>query len=135
MSNKWLATGFIFAALAIIIGAFAAHSLKSQLGTGMIDEQGLQNFETGARYQVYHAFALMICGIIAKIYGDSRSIKIAALFFIAGIILFSGSLYLLSTRNIIGLANWKWLGPLTPLGGACFITGWIILAICTLRKK
>lgn len=135
MSKKWLATGFLFAALAVILGAFAAHGLKAHLDDGKIDLQGLQNFETGARYQVYHAFALMICGIIAKLYGESRLLKIAAILFITGIIFFSGSLYLLSTRDIIGLQSWKWLGPITPLGGLCFISAWIVLAIGIFRQK
>ncbi|MDQ3109569.1 MAG: DUF423 domain-containing protein [Bacteroidota bacterium] len=134
MSNKWLTTGFIFAALAIVLGAFAAHSLKSYIALEKIDEHQLQNFETAARYQMYHAFALMICGILAKLFGENRFIKIAALLFIAGIILFSGSLYLMSTRNIIGI-EWKWLGPLTPLGGVCFIAGWILLAVGVMRRE
>jgi uncharacterized membrane protein YgdD (TMEM256/DUF423 family) len=135
MSKNWLVTGFLFAALAVILGAFAAHGLKAHLDDGKIDLQGLQNFETGARYQMYHAFALMICGFLAKFYGEKRSIKIAAILFIAGIIFFSGSLYLLSTRDIIGLNNWKWLGPVTPLGGTCFIAGWITLAVCIFKEK
>lgn len=135
MAKKWLITGFIFAALAIILGAFAAHSLKDFIATGQIDAQGLQNFETGARYQMYHAFALIICGVLAKLFGDARFIKIAGILFVAGIILFSGSLYLLSTRNIIGMENWKWLGPLTPLGGLSFISGWIVLVIGMIRIK
>jgi uncharacterized membrane protein YgdD (TMEM256/DUF423 family) len=135
MAKKWLTTGFIFAALAIILGAFAAHSLKDFIATGKIDEQGLQNFETGARYQMYHAFALIVCGILAKLFGEARFIKMAGILFVAGIILFSGSLYLLSTRNIIGMTSWKWLGPLTPLGGLSFISGWFVLVVGMLRKK
>jgi uncharacterized membrane protein YgdD (TMEM256/DUF423 family) len=135
MAKKWLITGFIFAALAIILGAFAAHSLKDFIATGNIDEQGLQNFETGARYEMYHAFALIVCGILAKLFGDARFIKIAGILFVAGIILFSGSLYLLSTRNIIGMETWKWLGPLTPLGGLSFISGWVVLIVGMIRGK
>lgn len=135
MAKKWLITGFIFAALAIILGAFAAHSLKDFVETGKIDAQGLQNFETGARYQMYHAFALIICGILAKLFGDARFIKIAGILFVAGILLFAGSLYLLSTRNIIGMETWKWLGPLTPLGGLSFISGWVVLVLGMIRIK
>ncbi|CAN5875635.1 DUF423 domain-containing protein [soil metagenome] len=130
MAKKWLITGFIFAALAIIIGAFAAHALKE-----LVDPGSLQHFETGARYQVYHAFAIMICGILAKIFGESRFIKIAGILFVMGIILFSGSLYVLSTKDVTGLNSLKWIGPLTPLGGLCFIAGWIVLAIGVMRKK
>ncbi|MEO5644208.1 MAG: DUF423 domain-containing protein [Bacteroidia bacterium] len=134
MAKKWLITGFIFAALAIIIGAFGAHSLKELVANGSLAESSLQNFETGARYQMYHAFAIIICGILVKIFGEARCIKIAGILFVMGIILFSGSLYLLSMRGIIGMENWKWLGPLTPLGGACFIAGWITLAIGITKK-
>jgi uncharacterized membrane protein YgdD (TMEM256/DUF423 family) len=135
MAKKWLITGFFFASLAIILGAFAAHGLKDMISSGKIDLQGVQSFETGARYQMYHAFGLMICGILAKLFGDARFIKISAMLFVAGIILFSGSLYLLSTRNITGITNMNWLGPVTPLGGICFTAGWILLMVGMIRKK
>jgi uncharacterized membrane protein YgdD (TMEM256/DUF423 family) len=135
MSQKSLFAGFLFAALAVIIGAFAAHGLKQYVDSGKMDLQMLQNFETGARYQMYHAFALISCGILGKIYGENKLLKIASLLFIIGIIFFSGSLYLLSTHDVIGMNNWQWLGPITPLGGLCFISGWILLAISTIRKQ
>jgi uncharacterized membrane protein YgdD (TMEM256/DUF423 family) len=135
MAKKWLITGFIFAALAVIIGAFAAHSLKDYVDAGYVKAPVLQHFETGARYQMYHAFALMICGILASIYGEHRFIKIAGIFFVAGILLFSGSLYLLLRNNLGWETSWTWLYPLTPLGGLCFISGWIVLVIGVLRKK
>lgn len=135
MAKKWLVTGFIFAALAIIIGAFGAHSLKELVDAHYVDAKALQNFETGARYQMYHAFAIIICGILAKLYGDNRFIKIAGLFFVAGIILFSGSLYLMLRNQLGWETSWNWLGPITPFGGLCFIAGWLILAIGIIRHK
>ncbi|HET6991680.1 MAG TPA: DUF423 domain-containing protein [Bacteroidia bacterium] len=135
MSKKNLAAGFLFAALAVILGAFAAHGLKQYVDSGKMDLQMLQNFETAVRYQMYHAFALITCGILGKVYGENKFLKIAGLLFIIGIIFFSGSLYLLSTRDIIGLTSWKWLGPITPLGGLCFISAWILLAISVLKKQ
>ena len=135
MHKKILITGFLFAALAVIMGAFAAHGLTKYAHSGEMDLQMLQNFETGSRYMIYHAFALIICGILGKILGETKLLKIAAVLFIVGIIFFCGSLYLLSTRDIIGLTNWKWLGPITPLGGLCFIFGWILLAIAALKSE
>lgn len=135
MYKKWLIAGFLLAALAVIIGAFAAHGLKKCVETGEMDLQMLQNFETGARYQMYHAFALIVCGILGKIVGENKLMRIAAILFIVGIIFFSGSLYLLSTKDVIGLTNWKWLGPITPLGGFCFISGWVLLSVSVFKNK
>ena len=134
MSKKSLVTGSLFAALAVILGAFAAHGLKPYVESGKMDLQMLQNFETASRYMMYHAFALIICGILGKVLGESKLFKIASILFIVGIVFFCGSLYLLSTRDVIGLTNWKWLGPITPLGGLCFISGWVLLAIGTLKS-
>ncbi len=134
MSKKWLVTGFLFAVVAIILGGFGAQGLKSFLESGKIDAQGLISFDTAARYQMYHAFALIVCGILAKLFGEGRFIQIAGIFFVTGIIFFSGSLYLLSTRNITGI-SWGFLGPITPLGGLCFIVGWLVLAIGIIRKR
>ncbi len=135
MAKNWLVIGALSACLAVIIGAFAAHGLQKYLESGEMDLKSLEVFQTGARYQMYHAFALMICGILAKLFGESKSLKIAGILFISGIILFSGSLYLLSTAKVLGIENWKWLGPITPLGGLCFICGWILLAISFLKKQ
>lgn len=135
MWNKFFAKGAILAGLSVILGAFAAHGLKKYLDSGQMDQQMLQNFETAARYQMYHAFALIACALLMKINGENRLLKIAGWLFAIGILFFSGSLYLLSTRTVIGLDNWKWLGPITPLGGLCFITGWLLLAVSVFRKN
>jgi uncharacterized membrane protein YgdD (TMEM256/DUF423 family) len=134
MSKKWLATGFLFAALAVIIGAFAAHGLQKYIESGQMDEKSLKAFETGARYQMYHAFAIIICGILGKIFGENKLFRIAVILFIIGIIFFSGSVYLLSTAKVLGI-EWKWLGPITPLGGLCFISGWILLTLGILKRE
>jgi uncharacterized membrane protein YgdD (TMEM256/DUF423 family) len=133
MSKKLVLAGALFAALAVIIGAFAAHGLQKYLDTGEMDAKSLDVFQTGARYQMYHAFALIACGILAQLFGENKMYKIAGILFITGIIFFSGSVYLLSTAKVLGIENWKWLGPITPIGGLCFITGWIFLAIGTRR--
>jgi uncharacterized membrane protein YgdD (TMEM256/DUF423 family) len=135
MSNRSLVSGCISAALAVILGAFAAHGLEKHLESGLMDLHQMEIFETGARYQMYHAFALIAVGLIAKLYGESKLLKTAMWLFVIGILFFCGSLYLLATRNVLGLENWTWLGPITPLGGLCFISGWSLLAVAIIRKK
>jgi uncharacterized membrane protein YgdD (TMEM256/DUF423 family) len=107
-------------ALCVVFGAFGAHALKESLAP-----EQLQVFETGVRYQFYHTFAILACGLLAGHFNTG----VAGKLFMAGIIGFSGSLYLLSTRTLTGLESWTWLGPVTPLGGLCFILGWIFLFI------
>jgi uncharacterized membrane protein YgdD (TMEM256/DUF423 family) len=135
MWKLYFAKGAFFAALAVILGAFAAHGLKKHLETGELDLQSLQNFETGARYQMYHAIAIIITALLMKMTSENRLLKIAGWLFAVGILFFSGSLYLLSTRNLLGIESWRWLGPITPLGGLCFISGWLLLALGVLQKE
>lgn len=117
------------AVIAVILGAFAAHSLKAKLSP-----EQLTVFETGVRYQFYHTFGLFILVLLeGKI--NEKTQKVVSLLFITGIILFSGSLYLLSCRTLLGLESWTWIGPITPIGGLCFIAGWITLAISSLKKQ
>lgn len=115
-----------FAALSgvvmVALGAFAAHGLKSQLPPYLLDV-----FNTGVKYQAWHTLALLGCGLWARIM-PSKAVLYAALFFAAGILLFSGSLYALALTGI------KWFGPITPLGGICFIIGWAALAMAAWRS-
>lgn len=117
MKKNFIITAALLAALAVILGAFGAHALKARLTA-----EQLQVFEVGVRYHFYHAAALMITGILYKEF-PRKQLVWAGNLFIAGIVLFSGSLYLLS--NIEGL---KKLGMVTPAGGVCFIAGWLLLA-------
>ncbi|MGD1897168.1 MAG: DUF423 domain-containing protein [Phormidesmis sp.] len=117
MARVFLAIASILGALSVAGGAFGAHALKGQL-----TETALGSFETGIRYQMYHAIALLVVALFISQYPDVKGLVTAGWCFIAGIILFSGSLYRLS------LASIKALGPVTPLGGAAFIAGWICLA-------
>ena len=123
--SRWvLATGAGFAMLAVMLGAFAAHGLKQ-----VLDAYHLGLFETAARYQMYHAIALLIVGVISNSQQFSpRWLKLAAFAFILGIVLFSGSLYLLAFSGI------KWPGAITPLGGVAFIFGWLALILATLKR-
>ncbi len=120
--------GAIFAALAVMLGAFGAHALKETL-----TPQQLGVYEKGVTYQFYHSFALLAAGILFSAY-PFESVKWASWLFMAGIVLFSGSLYLLvalqSRGSSIGPA-----GIMTPIGGLCFIGGWISLILAILKKS
>jgi uncharacterized membrane protein YgdD (TMEM256/DUF423 family) len=129
MNRFFIASGSALAALGVILGAFGAHALKSRLDAGQ-----LQVFETGVKYQMYHALALILLGILFEKFNTSTMIW-SGYFFLAGIIFFCGSLYLLSTKSILGIESWKFLGPITPLGGLCFIAGWVLLLLSVLKNK
>ena len=115
--NLWLLVAAINGALAVAAGAFGAHGLKAR-----IDADHLQIFETAARYQMYHALAMGLSALAARSGAASTAANAACGFFLAGIILFSGSLYLLALTNI------RALGIVTPFGGLAFLAGWIALA-------
>src|SRR5262245_58254515 len=117
--NKSALLGTALACIAVVLGAFGAHALKEKL-----EPLQLQVFETGVRYQVYHALALILLGLSSGRIHPSWG-QAAHWCFAAGILFFSGSLYLLSTRTLLGIESWKFLGPVTPLGGLCFIAGWL----------
>ena len=119
-----LITAALSGMLAVLLGAFGAHSLKAMLQeNGMLDA-----YQTAVQYQFYHTLALLATGILMSQI-PSGKLKYASLFFTLGIVLFSGSLYVLS------LAEVRWIGPVTPLGGVLFITGWIFLLWGTLHVK
>jgi uncharacterized membrane protein YgdD (TMEM256/DUF423 family) len=103
--------------------AMGAHSLKA-----IIPAEMLTVFETAARYQMYHALALLIIGGMAS-HISERDIRIAGWCFVGGIVLFSGSLY------VVALTGTRWVGAITPLGGAAFLSGWIALAWNLWQKK
>ncbi|MFA6260256.1 MAG: DUF423 domain-containing protein [Bacteroidia bacterium] len=115
-------TGCILAAFAVILGAFGAHVLKS-----ILTEQQLQSYEAGVRYHVMHVLAILLGALYAGKLPD-RVLRVAYRLFFTGIILFSGSIYLLTTGPALLNMSFKWLGPVTPLGGLCFISGWLWLA-------
>ena len=117
-------TGALLAAVAVICGAFGAHFLKTKLPA-----ESLQTFETAVRYQFYHAFALVIAGILYASF-PGKLLRWSGYLFLAGTILFSGSLYVLC-----GFSAIKWIGAITPVGGLCFITGWILLAAACAKKN
>lgn len=129
MHKGFLKTAFLLAALSVTIGAFAAHGLKNY-----VSDKALATFETAVRYQFYHVFALMISGIVYKDF-KVKAIRIAGWLFIIGIILFSGSLYLLAIVQGMVQPGYRWLGAVTPFGGLSFIGGWILLFAGILKKR
>ena len=108
--------GSLFAALSVLLGAFGAHGLKNRLSM-----EDLAIFETAVRYQMYHALGILIMGV-ASFYLTEKLVSIPAYFLILGIIIFSGSLFLLVFTNL------RWFGAITPIGGLCLIIGWLLLA-------
>ena len=116
MDRVFLGVGAVSAGLAVALGAFAAHGLRARLSP-----EALQTFETGARYHMYHALALLaVAWALTRWPGPA--VHAAGWLFIAGTVLFSGSLYLLATTGV------RALGAITPLGGFAFILGWLALA-------
>lgn len=122
MQKLFLLSGSALGALGVMIGAFGAHKLKNYL----LQIGRLDVFETAVKYQFYHAFALLVLGLLMfKI--QAKSLDYAGLSFIAGTIIFSGSLYILCMTNV-----GKW-GAVTPIGGTFMIAGWVLLFIGILK--
>ncbi len=119
---KWMVAGALNGLVAVAAGAFGAHYLKSRLST---DDLG--TFEVAVRYQFYHALALLAVAILMHL-RPSSGLQMAGACFLGGIVLFSGSLYGLS------LCVWKWLGPVTPIGGLLLIVGWLMTAWSALQN-
>ena len=122
MHQRTIIWGFINCLIAVVLGAFGAHSLKAILA-----QSALNTFEIGVRYQFYHGLALCIIGLLSFQF-PSVNLNISKTLFLIGIVLFSGSLYLLACKSLVSLPL-QIIGPLTPIGGLCFISGWIILII------
>lgn len=121
MHRGYIQIATLLGAISVALGAFAAHKLKA-----VFSEYSMGIFETGVRYQFYHVFALLAVGILFA-QGNKKWMNWSGIFFICGTILFSGSLYLLAWAKTASVDNINWIGPITPLGGLCFILGWISL--------
>lgn len=125
MTNIFLVIASILGGLSVVAGSFATHALKDKLS-----QHFLEIFQTGSRLQMYHSLALLMVAFLLTIEDEPQSlIVVAGYAFIAGIIIFSGSLYTLSLTGI------KWLGAITPIGGVAFIIGWSCLAIAGWNLK
>lgn len=121
ISKTFLRWAAVLGATAVAIGAFGAHGLKPLLHD---DEAGI--FEKGVHYQFFHTLALMGVGLLLRDRPGVRLLRIAGWLFIAGICCFSGSLYLLACRDLLTLPL-ALIGPITPLGGLCFLGGWLLM--------
>lgn len=128
MNKRIILTAAFFGALAVMLGAFGAHALKK-----IIDSYALDIWQKGVEYQFYHTFALLYLSTFARY--KNKLISLSFLFFVAGIVLFSGSLYLLSLKDVYTSSIAPYIGPITPIGGLCFILGWICLFLAALKDK
>lgn len=125
MQRKFMIIGALMAMLSVAIGAFGAHLLEPIVG-----ESSMKVYETGVQYHMIHALGILLIAIVAGLWGDSRRLAWAGWLLFVGIILFSGSLYVLTITGI------KPLGIITPFGGVAFIAGWIcLMAEAFSRKK
>ena len=115
--KSWIILGAFLAALAVIFGAFGAHGLKNK-----VSPDDLIIFETGIKYHMYHALGLILIGILGFHY-NSDIIQLPAVLISIGLLIFSGSLY------ILVLSGLRWLGAITPIGGVLLIAGWLMLAL------
>ena len=120
--NAFVGLGAVFAGVAVVLGAFGAHALRATL-----TPEDLATFEVGVRYQMYHALALFVVAW-ATTHWQSTTLAAAGWAFVAGIVVFSGSLY------VLVLTGQRWLGAITPLGGVAFIVGWGLLAWTAVRS-
>ena len=128
MQGTFIRLGAIFAMTAVVLGAFGAHALKE-----VLEPAQLETFEIGVRYQFYHALGLILVGLLQQ-HLESKHLYRTGWLFVAGICLFSGSLYLLAAQDTLGV-NLSWLGPITPIGGTLFIIGWGLLLLPVGKKK
>jgi len=119
----WFAVGALAAGIGVALGAFGAHGLKGRVEPALLDV-----FETGVRYHMYHALALLALGL-AQARSPAPLLNAASWLFAVGIVVFSGSLYLMT------LTGARWLGAITPIGGVAFLLGWAVAVLSAIRGK
>jgi len=127
MNKTIIGVASVFGLLSIIFGAFGAHALKE-----VLTPEQLVSFETGVRYQMYHALFLLFVGTTTIL--SVKQKKTVFWLTLIGVTFFSGSIYLLSTQSLSGI-NFKFLGPITPFGGLFLIVAWIVLFLSVIRQK
>ncbi len=123
MFRTFLILGSINAFLSVALGAFGAHGLKSRLS-----EEMMQIYQTAVQYHMFHSVGLLLVGIVAQWMTNSSLLNWAGWSMAVGILLFSGSLYLMSVTGM------RWLGAITPLGGVAFLMGWLLLALAVFKQ-
>jgi uncharacterized membrane protein YgdD (TMEM256/DUF423 family) len=119
-----LAVGGFYAFLAVALGAFGAHGLRARLTPEMLDV-----YKTGVTYHMWHALAILMVALAADRAGDPKRLVLSGWLLAIGIVLFSGSLYALALTNV------RIVGAITPLGGLCFLTGWLLFTAASLRRS
>jgi len=128
MNKRIILTAAFFGFSGVILGAFGAHGLEGKVSDGQ-----LETWKTAVDYQFYHTVALLFLATFSR--AKNTFIKLSYIMFTLGILFFSGSLYLLSTYTLTGFGKPALLGPITPIGGVCFIIGWLALFIATIKSK
>jgi len=128
MNRRIILTASLFGCIAVIFGAFGAHSLKNVLST-----DSMAIWTKGIEYQFYHTFALLFLSTFARF--RTKLVDFSFYCFSVGTLLFSGSLYLLATRDILHLSFVHVIGPVTPLGGLLLVAGWILLFLAALKNR
>jgi uncharacterized membrane protein YgdD (TMEM256/DUF423 family) len=129
MHKGFIITASILGAIAVLLGAFGAHGLKN-----IASESLLNTYETAVKYQFYHVFALALTGMLYA-YFPSTYLVLAGKLFISGMIVFSGSLYLLTLLSLNSPTQFKWIGAITPIGGLLLVAAWLLLAISVFKFK
>lgn len=124
--KKIIGIAALLGGLSVALGAFGAHGLESMVEAGKMQADDIRIFETGVRYQFYHTFALLAVGLGYHLLNPKLA-KYAIALFLTGMIIFSGSLYLLTLSEPLLGTRLSWLGAITPLGGVSLIAGWIVL--------
>ena len=129
MHRKFITTGALLGAIAVALGAFGAHGLKK-----IVSSETVQTFQTGVQYQMYHALALLLTGLLYE-KCSQRFARIAGTLFVTGIILFSGSLYLLTAGRAAETTTLDKAGIITPFGGVAFSAGWLFLFLAAMKRN
>jgi uncharacterized membrane protein YgdD (TMEM256/DUF423 family) len=130
LSKYYISIAAFLGALTVALGAFGAHALKAVLSPA-----ALITYETAVRYQMYHVVALLITGVLFNNAASPKEQKLltrAGMFFIDGIVLFSGSLYFIVAKPFLGIEGLPWVGVITPMGGLLWMVAWVLLALSQL---
>jgi uncharacterized membrane protein YgdD (TMEM256/DUF423 family) len=131
LSKYFISIAAFLGALTVALGAFGAHALKA-----VLSQAALVTYETAVRYQMYHVVALLFTGILLQKASTPKQQKLlsrAGLFFIDGIVLFSGSLYFIVAKPFLGIEGMPWVGIITPIGGLVWMVAWVLLALSQLK--
>jgi uncharacterized membrane protein YgdD (TMEM256/DUF423 family) len=131
LSKYYISIAAFLGALTVALGAFGAHALKA-----VLSQAALVTYETAVRYQMYHVVALLFTGILLQKASTPKQQKLlsrAGLFFIDGIVLFSGSLYFIVAKPFLGIEGMPWVGIITPIGGLVWMVAWVLLALSQLK--